>query len=147
MAFGRSIPRVTREEPGSLEPYLRCAEDGVRRLKFDRGDVRDLLPENHDHAGLATIARQAAKPRITAITKRSAVIATRRALCPASAASESNSSRSRFILRARFIAYPIPRRETLASRSKGQTSPSVPDRGWVNLTAEPGRSLAGRVGI
>jgi hypothetical protein len=66
----------------------------------------------------------------------SAVIPTRKALCPASAASESNSSRSRLVSRSRFIAYPIPRRETLASRSKGQTSPLRLDRECVNLTVE-----------
>jgi hypothetical protein len=59
----------------------------------------------------------------------------RRALCPASAASKSNSSRSRLISRSRFIAYPVPGRETLASRSKGQTSPLRRIATRVNLTA------------
>src|SRR5215210_3591233 len=82
-------------------------------------ELEGLLRQDRDRAGRAAIAGQTAKPRTIAMTSMSAVIPTRKALNPASAASESNSSRSRLIPRSPFMAYPILRSETLASRSKG----------------------------
>jgi hypothetical protein len=86
------------------EPAARELLDVLERSDADRGDARDLLRQDRDRAGLAAVAGQMAKPRTSAITRMSAVIPTRKALCPASAASESNSSRSRSISRSRFMA-------------------------------------------
>ena len=86
-------------------------------------------------AGVAAIAGQTTKPRTNAITRMSTVIPMRPALCPASAASESSSSRSGSISRSRLMAirYPEGRRWNLGPKARLRLVPLGSGRealGW-----------------
>jgi hypothetical protein len=105
------------------EEVLDRARDVAQHPRPPRG-VYGPPPRHHgvDVVVLAAIRGQTANPRTSATTSKSAVIPTRRALCPASAASGSNSSRSRSVSRSRFmrIRYPEGRRWHLGRKSRLQ---------------------------
>ena len=93
---------------------------------------------------MAAIAGQTTKPRTSAITRMSTVIPMRPALCPASAASESSSSRSGSISRSRLMAirYPEGRRWNLGLKARLRLVPLGSGRealGWHSrLSGRPG---------